>query len=215
MRRIDDVSKAFGEITGIAIERKVDAVFCLGDLGDPDAGSILIRLYDTILKMAMRLNMMHIDLFMVAGNHDVIEDGSGLTTLHPLNQAGVRIFERPRLVDYRGCNIAFLPYPSRVTQYNPVDVVNSFADPKLKRVVMGHCTAVPGAKAGSESGDLARGGSFDFPLEACKAKGVIFMANGHFHHQQITPDGVHIPGSVEKFRFDEEYNIPGIFIVTI
>lgn len=220
MRRIDDISRGFQRVTSIALEREVDIVSYLGDLADPDCGSIIVRVLDQMFLMATTLSDNHITFFLIAGNHDTIEDGSGISTLHPLDRiSNVFVYERPGGMTIGDYEFAFLPYPTRVTHYDPAKVLPTLFDAEKqrgrKRIVLGHCTDVRGARAGSESGDLARGGSLSFPIDQCKELEVDLMGNGHFHHQQVTEDGVHIPGSLECIRFDEEQNTPGIFIVTI
>lgn len=224
LRRIDDLEGAFERVLAIAIEREVDYAFFLGDLADPDCGSILVRVLDSALSLAARLCAVGIGSIWISGNHDVLEDGSELSTLHPIRHARVGDFasivvERPTSLVFGKKNLVeatLLPFTSRSAPYDPAEYMR--ANPFKQnggRIVLGHCTSIRGARAGSETTDLARGGSLEFPIEECKRQKVTFMACGHFHHGQVTPDGVHIPGSLERLRFDEERNSPGILIAEV
>lgn len=210
MRRIDDIEQAYSNIVSLAVQHKVDKVFCLGDLADPDCGSILVRVLDATFELVYKLHasLTGIETIFVAGNHDVIEDGSGISTLHPLRHVA-RVHEKPGLQVIDGFTMAFLPYPSRTMMYDPVKVIEI---PRPIDAVFGHCTALRGVRSGSESSDLARGGDLNFPIDECIRSGVDKMFNGHWHHQQTTSDGVWIPGSLERLRFDEETNQPGILL---
>lgn len=223
MLRIDDLDHALSQVADLAAARSVNVVVCCGDIADPDCGSILVRVYDVLIRMAAKLEMNNIPFFIVAGNHDTIEDGSGRTTLHPLrNVPGVRIFEQPDATAFynlgvRYADVLFLPFPSRTSVYDPEDEVRkAFVGKKdRKRVVIGHCTGIDDVQVGSETKDFARGSILPFPIEECIKHEVDFMGNGHFHKQQVTPAGIHIPGSLANLRFDEENHTPGILIASI
>lgn len=211
MRRIEDLERAFDRVEELANEHQVDVVIFQGDLANPDCGSILVRVLDTTIRCASNLTANAIPSHWVAGNHDVIEDGSGYTTLRPLSQIpGVHIHEVPGRVAVRSGHILFLPFPTRVTKYDPEKYV--LENCEEGDVVIGHATYVEGAIMGSETRDMARGGSMVFPVAACKKMGAKLMLNGHYHREQVTPSGVHIPGSLERLRFDEEGNTPGVLI---
>lgn len=222
LRRIDDLEGAFKRVLAYAIEREVSLVVFKGDLADPDCGSILVRVLDAALGIASDFAAHGIASRWVRGNHDVIEDGSGLSTLTPVGRIkGARVFDRPeheffKDAPFRDVEVLYLPYPSRASIYDPAQYMqgNPFSGTGA-RVVIGHCTSVRGAVAGSETNDLARGGNVEFPIEECKRQNVTAMFNGHFHAQQTTPDGVHICGSLERLRFDEEHNHPGILIAEV
>lgn len=219
MRRIDDVDAAFSRVANVAREREVDAAVFLGDLADPDCGSILVRVLDSALQLAKSLENDDITSIWLAGNHDVIQDGSGATTLRPLRAVASKVAERPATIYFDEVKMILLPYPSRAAAYDPELYVRDNAAPvpgfAEKTIVLAHATSLRGARQGSESGDLARGGDFPFPVDECKRQGAAFMGNGHFHHGQVTPDGVHVPGSLVRLRFDEESNSPGILVVDV
>jgi DNA repair exonuclease SbcCD nuclease subunit len=217
MRRLPDLELALDRVATIAIKEKVDEVFFLGDLADADSGSIIIRVLDVAMKFAGSMAANCIATRWVAGNHDSIEDGEGHTTILPIgNIGGAFIYERPTTImagPEADIPVSFLPYPTRGCQYDPEQYV--LENCLSGSIVAGHCTYIDGAVLGSESRDMARGGSFSFPVNACKKMGAKLLFNGHYHRQQITPGGVHIPGSLERLRFDEETNAPGILICDV
>lgn len=220
MRRIDDLERAFDRVHALACENDVERVVFLGDLADPDCGSILVRVLDVALGLASALADDGIVSHWVAGNHDTIEDGSGFTTLRPLRAARrTFVHEVPQSFAFGGSNLVeamFLPYAARNLRYDPEAWMqeNSF---RLSggRVVFGHMTGIDGVKLGSETYDFARGGSMPFPLEECRRQKVDLMFNGHFHREQTTPGGIRIPGSLARLRFDEEHNAPGVLIAEL
>jgi len=219
MRRIDDLEAAVQRTVDIAVERKCDAYVFHGDLADPDCGSILVRVLDMALAAAANLTRLGIPRYWIARNHDVIEGGSGVSTLRPLRTIdGVTLIEWPAMIElFDDVSAIFLPFVSRAKLYDPAEEMRQLGARWITkhRAVFGHCTGLDGVIMGSESRDMSRGAELPFPLEECKRQNVALMANGHWHRQQRTPGGVYIPGSLERLRFDEEDHTPGILISEI
>lgn len=220
MRRGDDLDRAADRVVDLAIARSVDRFIHLGDVADPDCGSALVHVYEILLGKVRRL-VRHgtIQSNFIAGNHDTIEDGSGRTTISPLRNAGERVFvyEEPALITWGDVQCCFLPFPARVLRYDPEAFMREhpFDQTARVRMVVGHCTSIDGVQLGSETYDMTRGAELMFPLAECRKQNVTFMANGHFHKQQVTESGIHIPGTLERLRFDEETNEPGVMIVDL
>lgn len=219
MRRIDDLTKAFDTVAEVAIAEKVDNVFFLGDLGDADCGSILIRVLGVALGTGNKLGRNGIYSWWIRGNHDVNEDGSDTSTIDPIEHAerATVIKHQSLLIFDGGIEICFLPFPTRGTLYDPDAYVRSVwpGPKKCTRVIMGHCTGIPKALLGSETFDMSRGAELPFPTKAAIDCEVDFTFNGHFHKRQIVEGGINIPGSLERLRFDEEHNDPGFLIAEI
>lgn len=220
MRRIDDLVGAYRRIVEITLQQRVRHVFFLGDLADPDCGSILIRVLDETMALIRTLNSHDVESTWIRGNHDVVQDGSDTSTLTPLRQmAGAHVIESPtmsRHAAWGSTEICFLPYPTRMSPYEPEEFLqqNRFSSDKHK-VVMAHCTGIDGVKVGSETRDMARGATLQFPLAECRRQDVNVMLCGHFHAAQTTESGIIIPGSLECLRFDEEHNEPSVVILEI
>jgi len=158
----------------------------------------------------------------LTGNHDVIEDGSGESTLISLAATGwSTVVDKPRVISFysglraHDLSIVALPYPASCNSYDPVEFVESIEVPLMNNVlVIGHLS-MPGIIAGSESGELARGREYAWPVDAIKKRWpTAIMVGGHYHRSQ-TCNGVIFPGSLERLGFDEESNDPGFITLEI
>lgn len=222
VRRTDDLRDAVQETVERAIHERVDAYMFLGDLCNPDSGSRVFECLCIALGAAQALAKEGIESHWIAGNHDVIEDGAGFTTISPLKRLGgaVYVHENPSVVvlgDMKA-NLLVLPYVPFARDYNAAEYVErkfktlSRAQPL---VVAGHLM-VPGIIPGVETSEMPRGRDMAFPLDTIKAFGGcdVLMLNGHYHKQQEF-DGVHIPGSLERLTFGEESHSPGYLLVEV
>lgn len=137
--RFDDVKDSLQAAVDHAKETKADALVACGDFCDPDAGDVVYRMLEVLEGAALECSSHGIFFFAEDGNHDVVEDGSGTSTLTPLRPlegvtAGrVRVFESPGVafldeaIDAEDLGkrpgasalLAFLPYPSRAREYDP------------------------------------------------------------------------------------------------
>lgn len=216
MSRADDLEAALKKVVKLAIDNDVDYFMFLGDLANPDAGSILIRVLDIALNAAGSLGDKGIESCWMSGNHCIIKDGGEFTSVTPLrHMPKAHVITRPLLTGRPafGCEIMFLPYCAK--PYDPEKFMQANPFTAKTRIVLGHCTGAEGVKLGSETYDMSRGATLPFPLAECKRQRVTFMANGHWHRQQVTESGIHIPGTLERLRFDEQDNSPGVMIVEV
>lgn len=217
--RYKDLTDALSSMLS-AIENRVDAFVFLGDLCNPDKGVRTLRSITTAGKVARALTTMGINHWWIAGNHDVIDSDEVVTSLSPLGSF-TRVIESfevdlsdPRLM------LMFLPYISKMRQDQAeldrwVDNQCSIASTEGRKVVIfGHCTSIQGAMDGTETSHMPRGRVQSFPVEIGKRYGAV-MINGHYHTQQVTDDGVIIPGALGRFDFGEEKNRPGFVIVEV
>lgn len=217
----------YGELRDVLLDvvlqqaqiHKVDAFCFLGDLSDPDSGPVVFRAVETAIYLSRRLSEYGIEQVWLAGNHDVVEDGTGTTTLTPLSAlAGdlVHVCERPAKVALKcGLTVVTLPFVATSHAYDPEAwVVGSLAGrkPGSKYAVAGHLS-VPGVVPGEEVTEMPRGRDIRFPIEACA--GVDLLMNGHIHRQQQTESGIWIPGSLARLTFGEEEHDPGFLIVEV
>lgn len=210
--RYPDIERNVLASVELAVEEEVDLYIFAGDLSDPDTPGTqrALGLAGQAASMLYRHGIVSI---WVAGNHDVVEDGSGATTLRALAgieqggalAAGVRVFERPaaRIIATRSGDVAMvaLPYPSRATHYDPgafVDSLEAFPS-SLPLIVVGHL-ALEGMHPGSESKDMARGRSVTWPLAELG---------------QVVPDGAlilgghyHVPIEVAISRLPGQASLP-------
>lgn len=227
--RFDDVREAVDQVVR-QVEKEAEewgaanVLFAfLGDLSDPDANRAP-RCIEVAIRVAMRMKAMGVRSRWMNGNHDVIEDGSGTSTLSPLaaldpDETLVRVLSEPTVEVIDGEAYCWLPYVPRCLAYDPVEFVHraAVAAPEVD-YVLGHLT-VPGIVPGSETADMGRGREKVFPLEAVAElwpKAVLL--NGHYHrvHADPTRTGpVLIPGSLARLTFGEQANTPGFLVLAL
>lgn len=214
--RFQEVSRAVGIAIGEAIKAKCDGFVFLGDLCDPDSAGDTILSIELLMWAAAMLSGEGIRSFWLAGNHDVVEDGSGVTTISPLrsldrSHAGlVHVFERPKFMKLDGWpGILALPFTATAAAYDPV----AFASEVEGRdnITLGHLL-VAGVLPGEETYEMPRGREIAFPMqEACSRSQLVL--HGHYHRRQVTPEKIIIPGTLARLTFGEEANEPGFVIV--
>lgn len=223
--RHQDVKDAAFQVVQTAIREEADLFLFLGDLCDPDDGPWALQSVQTAIEIAVALKENGIASWWIAGNHDVVEDGTGRTTLSPLRALGtplVRVFEEPAVANIPGFSkfdptrhVPFLalPFTAACRRYDPSQVVWEARDKLGERaVVAGHMTSLEGARLGEETHEMARGRSISFPVEQCRA-GWLKLC-GHFHDRQVT-NGVHVPGALARLSFGESENRPGYLVFEI
>jgi DNA repair exonuclease SbcCD nuclease subunit len=221
LQRFEDIRNALLEVVNKAISSEFDCVVFAGDLCNPDSGSIVIRALHAAMLAARALGEANIPSIWIAGNHDVVDDGTGRTTLSPISavcsmggscpMSMVQVVERaPRVIVVKGVDILCLPYPSRVSRYEPdAEVEKLYPGFVSERpvIAIGHLD-ITGALLGSEMTDFARGSSVQWPVTALSRLGVRMSIGGHYHRVQMV-NSVVMVGSLERLRFDECDNRPG------
>ncbi len=219
--RLGDVASSLDQVLAAA---KADArcthAFFLGDACDPDSGSIVFRAMEQLVRVAVGFENLGIQFWAIAGNHDVIEDGSGSTTLAPLRALGTcTVFERPHVFSVGDLAFCALPFAASSHAYDPAEIAADFAKMMRKQrlgIVLSHLN-VAGIGPGSESADMARGRKVTLPYDAlCEAAGgkPLVLLQGHYHErQEFIPKGGKVPvrviGALDRFTFGEEEHTPG------
>lgn len=197
-----------------------DTFVFMGDFCDPDTGANAFAALQELIAFATELRERGVIQYYMAGNHDVIEDGSGLTSLCPLYglERGslrlVHVIERPSVARLTGSdrNLVFLPFTASSHTYSPAEYVR--ANARAGDLVFGHLT-IPGMHPGEETTDMRRGRDVLFPVEETEQ---MHRFNGHYHaRQSFYPRGssnpIEIPGSLAKLTFCEELNDRAFLIV--
>jgi DNA repair exonuclease SbcCD nuclease subunit len=221
--RFEEIQTAMIEVADAAIQAHEDgaevAFVFAGDLCDPDT-TRSFRAIGLAIDIALHLEKHGVSSLWIAGNHDVIENDRGSTTLEPLvklakHNVAITVAETPMFWRKFGASILVLPYTARARTYDPNEFVRQ-ANVTPPVMVVGHLT-VPSAERGSESDDFARGRDMIFPVEPCRRRwgDRCVLVNGHYHRQQVTKDGVHIPGSLARLRHDEEHHEPGYLVIEV
>lgn len=220
--RFEELAKAVHNVVQFSIEREADAFFFLGDLCDPDSGSSVFRCVHLAIQAARKLAAHGIDSHWIAGNHDVIEDGTGDTTLAPLKGCadGVTVYERPggsQIVPRREgpvFQLLALPFTATGFGYDPAAEVARMRSTTPAQTIVAAHLAVPGVEPGEETTELPRGREVVLPVADIRPHARTIL-NGHYHRQQRSPDGVWIPGSLARLTFCEERNHPGFLVLEL
>lgn len=221
--RFEEVVAALNDTVDHAVQQRADLWVCVGDVFDPDAGPVVYRAVELLLRVAWRLRLAGVPQLWVAGNHDVVEDGTGTTTLSPLRAMAaqevggspVLLAERPAcwLLPGRlgGRPVAALPYTATSHAYDPGSFLRETVNERAGALVFGHLV-VPGVSAGEEAVEFARGRDVFFPVEDAAARASV-MVNGHHHRRGRSPGGVLIPGSLARLTAGEREHEPGFLVV--
>lgn len=230
VRRVDELRTAVNVTVDAAIEQEVDVYAFAGDLTNPDSGSCVFEVLEVAIGAAVKLARVGIPSLWLGGNHDVIEDGRGRTSLAPMVDVHplVQVFETGGpasvfLAKEEVLGVLALPYPSATKPYDVEHTVEALAAFRTDRplLVLSHLT-VPGVQPGEEVGEMARGRDVVYPVESVlKAIGSrkrTVLIQGHYHRQQSLNYGgiyMHIPGSLARLTFGEEHHRPGYIVVEV
>lgn len=201
--RHDELAARAHEIADAAIEAEADVFMFLGDLCDPDRGSDVTRALGVVIEIETKLAEAGIETIWMAGNHDVIEDGTGRTVLSPLKTVA-RVVEEPCVITIKKTKFLLLPFTAAAKAYSPKDFVEAaFKKHGECDIAAGHL-CVPGMTPGEESNEMRRGRDVMLPVDQLlKASRIIL--NGHYHRQALV-DGVYIPGSLAQLTFGEHHS---------
>ncbi len=219
--RYDDICAAIDQSVQAAIDLKATMYIMGGDLTNPNT----VRSHRAVAKaIEVQCELINHGVFpiFVAGNHDVIEDGSGKTTMSALKAVGAgHVFERPEMIVHEGVHIVALPFTATSHDYDPDEHIRLTA----KAISLGTSKAAPtiivghlnlnGASEGSETNAMPRGRNVFWPVDAikqCFPKALVL--GGHYHTPQEF-DGVNIIGSMVRLRFDERHNETGYMVAEI
>ncbi len=217
IRFADVRARVMDEVRPAALQS--DGFIFLGDLTDPDTPRAHLAVA-LACEFASELAKHSVPSIWIAGNHDTTEDGHGTTTLSPLagiarggGMAPVDVYEEPGPAMLGDVPVLVLPYPSVANMYTPSTVIEQvFADCDLPEasplIIAGHLWVDEGPTDGSESTSMARGRGVYWPLKPItKCFPQATLVGGHYHRAGKLR-GVHIAGSLERLRFDEEHNVP-------
>lgn len=212
-----------------AIAIRARAYIFAGDLADPD-NVRSHRASALAIEVAHKLKEAEIDNFWIAGNHDVLEDGTGYTTLSSLfacsysaaEEACIEVAERPwtwvrEYENGKGLNIIALPFTASSHRYDPAEYIEEAREDvsdDYPTMIVGHLN-LKGITPGSETNDMPRGREVFWPTDTIRAlfpKAIVI--GGHYHKRQVF-DGVHIVGSQARVTHGEGENEVGFLEVKI
>lgn len=220
--RFDDAMDSLDAAVGYAVETPVDLFAFLGDAANPEGRLGDVRVADALGTRAVYLAECGVQSVWIAGNHDVVEDGSGtstLTPMRPLERASrglIRIVEAPGCMGIQrgGARVlfGFLPYPSRAGTYDAGKIVaEDFAKAAYGSqsiVLLSHLQVLAleaqwsrGAPRGSEDGEMARGKPRPFPEDAVvhlfeQTNRPVTVLQGHYH----APCSIYLAGGAYQMH---------------
>jgi hypothetical protein len=225
--RFGEIKRATARTVTEAIDREVDLYVFLGDLADPDnprSHRAVALAIETMRVLAQN----DIQQLWIAGNHDVIEDGTGATTLTPLVEmshacSGAKVFESPMQCMFRSGGefpVMCFPYVARSRSYSPAQWVQEWTR-TAPRLIVGHLTkpspvpTSPSPIEGSETLEMPRGRDIPWPIEEIRARWPeVVVVGGHYHEAQFTRT-IHFPGNLARLTHGEEQNRPGFLVMDI
>jgi DNA repair exonuclease SbcCD nuclease subunit len=235
--RFEDLRGAVDWTVALAATVGVDLYVNLGDLCDPDS-TRSHRAIGLACETAAKLADLGIAQVWLSGNHDVIEDGTGATTLAALagwasssrfapvlrrtyrDDCVFVVAQEPRHIVRFGdgqIDLLLLPFTPRAKAYDPATFVEriKLSDGCRKLLVFGHLNVI-GAEDGSEVEDFPRGREVVFPTDALLARfgDRCMLFNGHYHRRQ-TVRGVRMPGALGRLGFGEVGNPAGVLLVEV
>lgn len=182
--RFEEIERALRAAAHHAVRVRADAFVFAGDLCDPDSGPVVLRCADVIVSIAHWLFANDVRSIWVAGNHDVVHDGNGTTSLTPL-RAIAEVHEVPTIARDPAWSHAIVTLP-HVTGTTPVDygeqVRNAIAHVGDQPVVIVSHLTVPGIDPGEETSEMPRGAERLLPISVIEEHPqVACVLQGHYH----------------------------------
>jgi DNA repair exonuclease SbcCD nuclease subunit len=220
--RFDDIERAVEQTVKTAVDEKVDHYCFLGDLADPDKNLSVFRAIGLAMDVAMELRQWPIRSHWLAGNHDVIEDGSNTTTLTPLKSIAdndhTYVYENPGYANLTegadAIRMLALPFTATSNPYDPVHYASDELETDDTLVVLSHLN-LSGITPGSETKELPRGREVSLPFGMFRSRpGTTLLFSGHYHQRQRY-ENVEIVGSLVRLTFGEENHTPGYLLVDL
>jgi len=225
--RFDEISRAAHQTVDALLDSRADVWAFLGDLCDPEDGPEVARGVELLLELVLRVTRERKRSVLLAGNHDVDQNGRGRTTLSPLRALArdpwnlVTLFESGGSFLFDDVQVLALPYPPVSGGYDMRECllreVAKWGDQPMNirrtGVVLAHATYIPGALEGEETLEMPRGRAVPFPLDVVPPGWAKFC--GHFHTPQMTPGGVVVPGALARLTRGEAKNEPRFLIAEI
>ena len=217
VERFDEVAAAVNQAINYAAQH-ADLFVFLGDLCDPESP----RAWRACAFALERATALSIPSVWIPGNHDVVDDGHGTTTLSPLaaiEDDRIQVAEAPVVLTFGEVQVLCFPYVSRANLYDPEDVVRKMPATGGPVVMLSHL-CLESAGQGSESAEMARGREMFLPAKALVERdlNVAVVLNGHYHQrQEVVEHGLKVQcaGSLAKLTRGERHNAPAFLVVEV
>ena len=228
IERFDEVACALSEAKNEALELHRsghEVLFAFnGDLCDGEDGRDVLRANKLLIEEVYELSAQGVYTLLVAGNHDVLGDGS--TTLDPVAATeyaycsallGPKTLYVPMKREMGADMIPVLALPYSPKPYDAEKALAGFLEETKKatrRLVFTHLQ-LPGMHPGSESQEMARGKDRMFPVDLLKSAKRCTVIAGHYHRACKRQDGVLVVGSMACNTFGEQDNEPSYLVLDV
>lgn len=226
--RFDEVARGMRRSVEVARDRKATLYVHAGDHCDPDSGPIVFKCVELLIEVASDLREAGIPSLWLAGNHDVVEDGTGDTVLSPLrglSDPGVQVVEGPRDLVFPGGGrrlfVRCLPFTPNSAPYDPREVLRAPLERESHdaAIAVSHLTKVGGAQEGDETSEMPRGRGIEFPFDAVQDSPFSAIIQGHYHTRQVVRrprcPPMFVVGSMARLTHGEEEHEPGILVLEV
>lgn len=244
VRRFQEIKEGALAWADDAIESGADVAVFLGDLCNPDAGSCTFRVVGLIAEVALKLRARGVSFIALAGNHDVIEDGSGETSLTPLRaledlevgiygatsgiarpMGSIYIVEHPSAIEIpsrwggseRIIRFVCLPFTATSHGYDVTAAIHDLAGEHAKEdlVVLSHLS-LPGLEGDEAVTEMGRGREVVLPAALAIERSALVL-QGHYHRKHRTKEGIWVAGSLARLTFAPgiESHRPGYLTVNV
>jgi DNA repair exonuclease SbcCD nuclease subunit len=221
--RTNDIDDAHNQIIDYAIDLKGKkrrvVVLNMGDMfhGTRPRSEVIA----TAIRTLRKLEEEGIQTYIVAGNHDVIDQQGRTSALEPILAIGFEfvniVHDITRFEPYPGLNVICLPHISKAkavsegykTAQEYIDAksveIEEEIDDDTKNIVIGHMN-IAGAKTGTET-YMIKGAHEDFPRVLKDSDKIDYIFNGHIHRPQIVPNPggapIIVTGDIQTNDFGE------------
>lgn len=204
-----DVCSAMTQV--LQTVKKGDVVIQLGDVCDPDKGARTFRALSTLAQWRDEIHKLGAELFVLAGNHDVIDDsrciGSRAVFASTIGPGAVT---HPTIHSFLDQVVVFLPWVSRAHVPNPQEeMLNTFAQANSSGdpvIVFCHLD-LPGVMPGGEA-DMPRMGRLELPQSILEHEQVSHVFAGHIHKPGVYGK-LNVVGSLARLGHGEAADTKG------
>lgn len=235
--RFDEIRDAMRAAADAAASGGADLFAFVGDLCDPDSGSVVLRCVEVAIGIATALGNCGIPTLWIAGNHDVVGDGFGTTSLSPLRALDFHtlVAEKPARFAWPGWShdVIALPHVAGGVDYAAAFAELAAQQSKRSLVVFSHLT-IPGIDPGEETNEMPRGAERALPIRQIATNAAV-VVSGHYHERGVyrldagaqrvfegppTTNGfgetsLYVVGSLARLTFGEERNRPGYLLLEV
>ena len=182
-------------------ENNIKTVIHAGDLMDRRKFVNFSILNQVRNKFIQRLKDENIEFHCILGNHDVYyRNTNEVNSVRELFGTDIHLYERPKVIDINGLNIALLPWVNKENHDECVDFIKTAAAP----ILIGHLEL--------EGYEVMRGVGFQGGMDAKLFDRYERVLSGHFHCRQ-EKDNIYYLGTQYQITFADLAETKGFHIL--